>query len=156
MIRLLCVEDDPLVRAFLAVQLGTAPEVHIVGFAGDTESASTFIKDEEVDVVLLDYQLPGRNGTYLLRLVRDQQATAAAVPGRRRPVVLFYTSYADSDFEAEVRELGAAGVVAKDRAAAELIPAVRTVAQGGRWFHPLPHQAPARPVVIVRTPRQAS
>jgi DNA-binding NarL/FixJ family response regulator len=51
-----------------------------------------------------------------------------------RPAVLFYTGFANEEFEAQARLMGARGVVDKERMATDLIPAVRAVAAGEGWY----------------------
>ena len=128
MIRLLCVEDDPLVRTYLATRLELEPDLRVVAVAGDAGEALQLLAREPVDVVLLDYRLAGADGLQLLSALRP---TAQSEAG---PRVLFCTGAPEAEFPAEARARGASGVVRKDRMAAELLPAVRAVAGGYDWF----------------------
>lgn len=127
MIRLLCVDDDPLVRTYLATRLALEPDIQVVGVLSEAGEALRFLSREQVDVVLLDYRLQGADGLQLLGALGQQVSTGS-------PRVLFVTGLADEEFHAQAREMGAAGVVTKDQMASELIPAVRAVMSGGTWF----------------------
>jgi DNA-binding NarL/FixJ family response regulator len=132
MIRVLCVEDDPVVRTFLAARLTEEPDIQVVATVSDLTRAVIYLRQDGIDVVLLDYLLQGSEGTQLLQSMRPWQRKPE--DGACRPAILFCTGYADEAFEAKARLLGADGVVAKERVSSDLIPAVRAVAEGGRWF----------------------
>jgi response regulator RpfG family c-di-GMP phosphodiesterase len=135
MIRVLCVDDDPITRGYLVRRLLAEPDIRVVGAVPDVARAMIYLGREQIDVVLLDYLLHGVDGTHLLRGMGSWRSE----PGETecQPAVLFCTGFADEGFEAQARLHGARGVVAKDRVAADLISAVRTVARGGFWFgHP--------------------
>src|SRR5437588_13027107 len=123
MIRLLCVEDDALVRTYLAARLELEPDLRMVGSVSSAGEALIFLRSEPVDVLLLDYRLAGADGLQLLRAL--SQAPELAGP---QPRVLFCTAADNETFNSEARQSGAAGVVGKERMAAELLPALRAVA----------------------------
>jgi DNA-binding NarL/FixJ family response regulator len=126
--RLLCVEDDPLVRTFLATRLGMESGFEVAAVVSGAGEALRFLAEQQVDVVLLDYRLEGPDGMQLLGALRER--------GGAGPRVLFCTGAADEEFQREAREAGAAGVVAKEHLAGELVPALRRVAAGDEWFPP--------------------
>ena len=132
MIRLLCVDDDPLMRAYLATRLDAEPDIQVLGAVADVQRAMIYLRRGEVDVLLLDYHLQGGDGTQLVQSMCPWTRWALAAVDR--PVVLFCTGFADDAFRAKARMLGARGVVDKARLASDLIPAVRAVADGGAWF----------------------
>jgi DNA-binding NarL/FixJ family response regulator len=132
MIHLLCVEDDPLVRTYLTTRLSQETGIHVVGAVSDLDQCLIHLHRDRVDLVLLDRYLITREGTHLLQAMYAWSEYARG--SEEHPTVLFCTGYADEAFEAQARQLGAQGVVAKERMAQELIPAVRTVAGGGSWF----------------------
>jgi DNA-binding NarL/FixJ family response regulator len=137
MIRLLCVEDDPVVRRYLVTRLAAEPDIRVVGAVPDVSQAEAFLSRGEIDVVILDYRLQGEDGICLAEALSPSQCWLRV--DTRHPKILFCTGFADADFRARVRHLGAHGVVAKERVRTDLIPAVRTVANGGYWFD---HKAP--------------
>src|SRR5438876_1002222 len=140
MIRVLCVEDDPIMRRFLAERLEAEPGIQMVSAVSDLPRALLYLRPGEVDIVLLDYQLHGVEGTQLLETMFPWYRGAGACD--QNPAVLFCTGFADEAFEAKARLLGARGVVAKEAVARDLIPALCAVASGGLWFH---HEVHAEP-----------
>jgi DNA-binding NarL/FixJ family response regulator len=133
MIRLLCVEDDPITRGYLVTRLTAEPDMEVVSSVSDVARALIFLHYDRIDVVLLDYQLPGRDGISMAH---------GMAPGHQwpqedehRPKILFCTGYADEDFCAKARLLGAQGVISKDRLRTDLVAAVRAVARGDEWFN---------------------
>src|SRR5689334_6979244 len=111
MIRVLCVEDDPLVRTYLTERLSLESDIGVVNAVPDAGSACACLREEEVDVVLLDYQLPGTDGLQLLQAISLWYENLPE--GRRRPSILFCTGYGGDGFEVQARALGADGIVAK-------------------------------------------
>lgn len=82
-LRVLIVDDEPLARRRMATMLAQMANVEMVGEAEDGDVALALIDDRRPDVVLLDIQMPGRNGFELL----------AALKGPQVPVVIFVTAF---------------------------------------------------------------
>jgi len=99
--RVLIVDDEPLARARLAVLLGDCVDVEIVGSVADGESALAAIGEQQPDILLLDINMPGLNGTTLAR----------RLAGRARPQVIFCTAYEAHALQAF--ELGAVDYLLK-------------------------------------------
>ncbi|MFE0176904.1 response regulator [Streptomyces sp. NPDC059002] len=120
-IRLLLVDDDPLVRAGLSFMLGGADDIEIVGEAGDGTEVAPLVGELRPDVVLMDIRMPTMDGL------------AATESLRKRPdapeVIVLTTFHADEQVLRALRA-GAAGFVLKDTAPAEIVAAVRAVAAG--------------------------
>jgi two-component system, LytTR family, response regulator AlgR len=93
--RVLVVDDEPLACTRLAALLGECDDCEVVGCLGDGESAMTAIGQLQPDLVLLDINMPGLDGT----------ALAARLAGRARPQVVFCTAYENHAVQAF--ELGA-------------------------------------------------
>lgn len=135
MIRVLCVEDDLTVQTYLIRRLEAEPEMCVVGAIHDVNGALTYIRKKSVDVLLLDYELPGVDGMYLMYLLEEASHWPEAGRSKgKRPAVLFCTGFADESFAIRADCMGARGVVAKERMARDLVPAIHSVAAGGRWF----------------------
>lgn len=132
MVRLLCVDDDPLARCYLATRLDMEPDIEVVGQVDSAAAACAYLRGADVDLILLDYELGGTDGLQLLQAISLWYENLP--DGGRRPAVVFCTGHSDSEFQVKARALGADGVVPKDRAGTELIPAVRAVVGGGCWF----------------------
>lgn len=132
MIRLLCVEDDPLVRVYLKTRLAAEADIQVVGAVPDVQRALVDLSRNEVDVVLLDYHLHGRTGMELLQTMNPWMKWAEA--GEHRPAVLLCTGFADDALESQARLMGARGVLPKERMAGDLVTAIRAVAEGNGWY----------------------
>ncbi|WP_329741983.1 LytTR family DNA-binding domain-containing protein [Dyella sp. A6] len=81
--RILIVDDEPLARMRLAALLGECDGAEVVGSIGDGETALATLADVQADLLLLDINMPGLDGTTL----------AARLSGRVRPQVVFCTAY---------------------------------------------------------------
>ncbi|MEU8691115.1 response regulator transcription factor [Streptomyces sp. NPDC048665] len=120
-IRLLLVDDDPLVRAGLALMMGGAEDIEIVGEAADGAEVEELVGRTRPDVVLMDIRMPSVDGLTATRLLR---ARADA------PQVVVLTTFHADDQVLHALRAGAAGFVLKDTAPAEIVDAVRRVAAG--------------------------
>ncbi|MER6099711.1 response regulator transcription factor [Streptomyces sp. NPDC001728] len=126
-IRLLIVDDDPLVRAGLTLMLGGAEELEIVGEGADGREVPELVARHAPDVVLMDIRMPDVDGLTATELLR-------ARPGAPEVVVLT-TFHADEQVLRALRA-GAAGFVLKDTPPAEIVAAVRRVAAGDPVLSP--------------------
>lgn len=128
MIRVLLVDDDPLVRAGLRLMLGAAPDLEIVGEAGDGADVLDAVARLAPAVVLMDIRMPLLDGV---------AATAALTRlGTDAPAVLVLTTFgADATVVAALRA-GAVGYLLKDTPPAQIVEAVRRVAEGEPAFSP--------------------
>ena len=122
MIRVLVVDDHPIVRQGLRSYLSTREGIEVVGDAGDGESAVALVAELRPDVVLLDLVMPGMGGLAAIR------AVSALGLGTR---ILVLTSFSSEDQVLPAIQAGAAGYLLKDIDPEELCAAVRTVARGG-------------------------
>lgn len=124
-ITLLLVDDHPLFRRGVRLYLETVPDLHVAGEADNGESALHFLSSQQVDVVLLDLQMPGLDGIETARRI------AALHPQAR---VLILTSFGDWERVWAALKAGAAGYVLKDAEPEELEAAIRAVAAGGNYL----------------------
>jgi DNA-binding NarL/FixJ family response regulator len=130
-IRVLCVEDDEMTRQFLQSRLEMEPDVKVVGYVASAPAAVELLKTKPADIVILDEELASPvTGMQLLAYVTQGGHLASAI----RPRVLFCTGAASLQFERRAMESGAAGVIAKECVARDLLPAIRSTMQGGFWF----------------------
>jgi DNA-binding NarL/FixJ family response regulator len=120
-IRVLVVDDHTIVRDGLVQLLAAAPDLEVVGSAGDGAAAVELAADGRPDIVLMDLSMPGMSGIEATRLI-----------GERSPAsqVLVLTSFVDRDRVVEALEAGAIGYLLKDAEPAELITAIRSAARG--------------------------
>jgi DNA-binding NarL/FixJ family response regulator len=126
-LRVLIVDDHPVVRTGLRGMFESDPGFVVVGEAADGASGAEQAGALRPDVVLMDLQMPGTDGVEGIRRVR-------ALPGG--PPVLVLTTY-DSDVQIlRAIEAGAAGYLLKDSPRETLFEAVRSVAAGGSPLAP--------------------
>ncbi|HEX2143270.1 MAG TPA: response regulator transcription factor [Glycomyces sp.] len=130
-IRLLLVDDHPVVRRGLRGYLELEPDLTVVGEAGDGEEALRAIEATQPDVVLLDLKMPGLDGQGVL----DRLGSAAEKSDRPRILVL--TSATDADRVPAAIVAGAAGFVYKDIDPDALASAIRTVHAGQLLLAPV-------------------
>ncbi|MEU6623271.1 response regulator transcription factor [Streptomyces litmocidini] len=126
-IRLIVVDDDPLVRAGLSLMLGGADDLEIVGEGADGRDVPELVARHAPDVVLMDIRMPHVDGLTATERLR-------ARPGAPEVVVLT-TFHADEQVLRALRA-GAAGFVLKDTPPAEIVAAVRRVAAGDPVLSP--------------------
>ena len=126
-VRVLVVDDHPIVRQGLRSFLSSREGIEVVGEAGTAEEAVSAAGRLRPDVVLLDLVMPGGGSIEAIGRIR-------AVPGSPRGVVL--TSFAGDDQVVPAVRAGASGYLLKDVAPAELEAAVRTVGGGGAVLDP--------------------
>jgi DNA-binding NarL/FixJ family response regulator len=120
-IRVMLVDDDPLVRAGLAMIIDTAADMQVVGVAGDGEEAVDEVREHHPDVVLMDIRMPKVDGI---------QATALVRTLAQPPEVLVLTTLAADAYVLDALRAGASGFLLKDTPPAAIVDAVRQVADG--------------------------
>lgn len=127
MIRVLLVDDQPLVRAGLRLILEPEDGITIVGECEDGDQVVDAVARNQPDVVVMDVRmrrLDGAEATRQLRAVSDG------------PPVLVLTTFDDNETVAAALGAGAAGFILKDAPGEEIVRAARTVAGGGSWLDP--------------------
>ncbi|NUW34905.1 response regulator transcription factor [Nonomuraea sp. SMC257] len=118
--RLLLVDDHPIVRDGLRAALDAEPDLEVVGEASDGAGAVRLAAELTPDLVLLDLRMPGMDGVTAIRELRAL--------GPAAPRVLVLTTF-DTDVLTAL-EAGAAGYLLKDAPAHELVRAVRAAVRG--------------------------
>jgi DNA-binding NarL/FixJ family response regulator len=126
-IRVLVVDDDPLVRVALTMVLGADPDIEVVAEAGDGVAGVEAAGRLRPDVVLMDIRMPGLDG-----LAATDQVKAAPDP----PAVIVLTSFDADENVLRALRSGASGFLLKDTAPAEILAAVRRVAAGESMLSP--------------------
>ena len=126
-IRVALADDHPVVLAGIKALLQVAPEIELVGEAGDGEAALRLVKAEAPDVAVLDISMPQINGLDLARRL------AAEVPDVK---VITLTVHEDRAYVQQLLDAGARGYLLKRSAAEDLVRAVRAVAEGGIYLDP--------------------
>jgi two-component system, NarL family, response regulator DevR len=119
-IRVLFVEDHQLLADALSAMLAREPDMEVVGIAGTVADAKLMSR-ERLDVVLMDYRLPDGTGVEATRAIK------ARWPAAR---VVMVTALTDDETVLESIQAGADGYMTKDRAAEEVVAAVRAAHAG--------------------------
>jgi DNA-binding NarL/FixJ family response regulator len=120
-IRVLIVDDHPLVRRGLTSLLEGVAGIEVVGSAADGEEAVAFVDENAPDIVLMDVSMPGMGGLEAARRLREHS------PNIR---VVMLTSFSQHDVVVEAFDSGAVGYLLKDSAPDELINGIRAAARG--------------------------
>ncbi|MCE7986707.1 MAG: DNA-binding response regulator [Caldilinea sp. CFX5] len=127
-IRVLLVDDHPVVRAGIEGILNSQPDIAVVGEASDGIEAIYLNQTLQPDVILMDLQMPKMDGVTAIKAIREQ-----ANP----PHILVLTTY-DTDADiVQAIQAGATGYLLKDTPRADFFAAVRQVAQGKSVLTPV-------------------
>ena len=127
LIRVLVVDDHPVVRHGLTAIMGYESDIEVVGDAADGEEAVRLILERRPDVVLLDLRLPKLDGVEVMRQVRAQ------APQVR---FLVLTTYDTDEYIGPALAAGAQGYLLKDALPDELARGVRAVMRGAAALEP--------------------
>ncbi|MEV4328310.1 response regulator transcription factor [Microbispora rosea] len=126
-IRIVVVDDHPLMREGLRALVTSLPDIEVVGEAGDGDAARREVQLTRPDVVVMDLHMPGVNG------VEATRAIVRAVPATR---VLVLTMFEDDESVFAAMRAGAFGYLVKGAKQEEIVRAVRSVAAGHAVFGP--------------------
>jgi DNA-binding NarL/FixJ family response regulator len=126
-VRVLLVDDDPLVRTGLSMILASTPDLEVVAEAGDGDEAVQQVALHAPDVVLMDIRMRRMNGL---------AATAAVLAQPRPPKVLILTTFDLDEYVFEALAAGASGFLLKEGSPQEIIEGVRVVARGEAMLSP--------------------
>jgi DNA-binding NarL/FixJ family response regulator len=125
-IRILIVDDHPVVCAGLASMLAGHEEFEVVGSVACGERALAVIRQAGPDVILLDLRMPGMDGIAVLHALKSMASP---------PHALILTSFEKDEDIYRAMRAGAAGYLLKDTAEAEMVEAITQV-HGGRRYMP--------------------
>ncbi len=129
MIRVLIVDDQPLIRAGLRGVLELEADLLVVGDVADGNAAVRRAHDERADIVLMDIRMPGLDGIEATRRIRTDEDMAGV-----RIIIL--TTFETDDNVAEALQAGASGFLGKGATPDEIVDAIRTVAGGESLLSP--------------------
>lgn len=144
-IRILLVDDEPLLRLGFRLVLNSQPDMQVVGEAGDGAAAVTQTAALDPDLVLMDVRMPGMDGV---------EATRRIVAEHGRSRVLILTTFDIDEYAFAGLRAGASGFLLKNVPPEDLLSAIRAVASGDavvaprvtrRLLDTLAHQLPTSP-----------
>lgn len=127
MIRLLLVDDDPMVCAHLRAILNSASDIEVVDQSHDGAAAVESVVRHAPDVVLMDLRMPGVDGLTAIERIRTL---------RRSPVVVALTTFDADGYVIRALRAGAAGFLLKSTPPEDLINLVRVAADGHTVLSP--------------------
>jgi DNA-binding NarL/FixJ family response regulator len=118
MIKLLLVDDHQIVRAGLIRLLENQQNINIVGDVGSGEAAYQFIREKEVDVIVMDLSMPGKGGIESTRQIKKHYSKIN---------ILILSMHDNSTMAKKVMDAGATGYILKNDIADDLINAIYSV-----------------------------
>jgi DNA-binding NarL/FixJ family response regulator len=127
MIRVLITDDHTILRKGLREVLEQTNDITVTGEAADGIETLEFLRGNELDVVVLDIEMPGRGG---LEVLKDIHRLWPQVK------VLILSMHPVEQFAVRAIKAGASGYLTKERSPYELIGAIRRVASGGMYLDP--------------------
>ncbi len=122
-IRVLLVDDQPLLRAGFRMILDGEPGIAVVGECSDGEAAVADARALQPDVVVMDIRMPRLDGVQATRAITGEARD-------QTPRVLVLTTFDLDEYIVEALRAGASGFLLKDAPAEDLVAAIRTVARG--------------------------
>jgi two-component system NarL family response regulator len=125
-IRILIIDDHPVVRVGLTSMFATQVQLHVVGAASSGTEAIALVRETRPDVLLLDLRMPGMSGVELLQALKREGLTTRAI---------ILTSFSTDEDVYRAVQAGAQGYVLKDTSLREMVEAIHAV-HGGRRYIP--------------------
>ncbi len=126
-IRLLLVDDHPVVRKGIRMCLSRTPNLDVVGEASDGQEALVKTKELNPDLVLMDIDMPKMSGLAVTELLRKDRPDVK---------VLILSMHDNTDYVMRILQSGARGYVLKEASPEELVQAIETVNAGEAFFSP--------------------
>ena len=127
MVRVVLIDDDPLVRAGLKLMLGGREGVDFVGEGSDGSEAAALVAEHRPDVLLMDIRMPGKDGL---------TATEELMARKDAPRVVILTTFDSDDAVLRALAAGAAGFLLKDTPPDRMLEAIKQVAAGEHILSP--------------------
>lgn len=156
MIKVLLADDHQIVLDGLSMLIENEPDMEKVQEVTDGELVLKVLETVEVDVAVLDIEMPRKDGIETAKAIRDQYPDIK---------VLILTMYNTKSFIEQLVQAGAVGYILKNRGKEELIDAIRTVSKGSKYFGEAVtetlinslannHERNAEPIEVIITKRE--
>jgi len=126
-IQVIVIDDHDILRAGLKQILNETSGVEVVAEGESGAEAVRLAEKHQADVMLLDISLPDRNGIEALKQIRKANNNIA---------ILMLSMYREDQYAVRALKAGAAGYLSKQKASAELVNAIETVAKGKKYITP--------------------
>jgi two-component system invasion response regulator UvrY len=125
MIRLAIVDDHPIVRSGLVKILKEEEDMDVVVEANGHVQFYESLKDNQLDVAILDISMPGKNGLEIAKEIKQEYPALK---------ILILSMHPEDRFSVRAFKAGASGYVTKESAAQELVNAIRKIHDGGKYI----------------------
>ncbi|MEM0963114.1 MAG: response regulator transcription factor [Bacteroidota bacterium] len=125
MIRLVIADDHALIRRGLSELVGETSDIRLVAEAASGDEVLRLLREERVDVLVTDMNMPGASGLDLVKSLRAEHPSLA---------ILVLSAHPEDQYAVRVVRAGASGYLTKESAEADLLDAVRRVASGKRFL----------------------
>ena len=132
-VRVLLVDDQPLIRSGLRMLAADTADLTVVGEAGTGVEAFELVQALHPDVVVMDIRMPEMDGIEATRAITATATTGIAYPGTR---VVILTTFDDDEYVYGALRAGASGFLVKDMALDDILGAIRVVAAGDALIAP--------------------
>jgi DNA-binding NarL/FixJ family response regulator len=130
-IRILVADDQPLIRAGIAMMLRAEPDFEVIAEASDGQHALQLARAHRPDLVLMDARMPNMDG-----ITATRQITTDSTDPDHLTKVLVLTTFNDDEVVYGALRAGASGFLLKHAAPKDLITAIHTIAGGESWIDP--------------------
>lgn len=127
MIRILIADDHTILRDGLKQILSECRDMVVAGEADNGLDALKKVREEEWDVVVLDMSMPGKSGIELVKQIKSEKPKLP---------ILILSMHKEDLYAVRTLKAGASGYLCKDSASAQLVSAIRKVANGGIFISP--------------------
>jgi DNA-binding NarL/FixJ family response regulator len=127
MIRTLIADDHALVRQGLKQIISTTQDIKVTGEAKNGQEVLSHVMQEDLDVVVLDIKMPGRDGVDVLKQIKAQKPKLP---------VLILSMHPEEEYALRVLKAGASGYLTKDSDPEDMLKAIRVAAQGRKYVSP--------------------
>jgi DNA-binding NarL/FixJ family response regulator len=135
-IRVLLVDDQPLLRTGFRMILSAERDIEVVGDASNGEEAVSAVARLRPDVVIMDIRMPVMDGVEATRRIAGGPGGTGRDPLTERPRVLILTTFDLDEYVVEALRAGASGFLLKDVPPDQLLAAIRVVAAGDALLAP--------------------
>ena len=127
MIKIIITDDHKMICEGIKQLLELNKDISVVGMASDGNECLSMLKEKEADVLLLDINMPNKNGLDTLKEIKESKLETK---------VIILTVHNEADYLMRAVEIGANGYVLKDSGSAELVHAIQTVMEGDSYIQP--------------------
>lgn len=127
MIKILIADDHAVVRQGLRKIIDEDVSMNVVGEASNGAEALDLVREDDIDVVILDISMPGRNGLETLKEIKRLNPTLA---------VIMLSIHPEDQYAVRAFRAGAAGYMTKESAPEELVEAIKKAYRGGKYISP--------------------